>query len=174
MGVEINKIASGTLADPTGTPHALIPNTGGVGGYQPVRVEDVDDDNTETELAEQGRSHQHGRNVSDGILRVRGDSDAADLPSTGELAGIYLGVLNVYTTLPQFVATFLSWIVFSILEPNKDEKSAPPGHESPDEDKHKWLDLKKDAPNAISVCLFVGAIAALVAVESTRRLKKLK
>ena len=178
MGVEINKIASGTLSDPTGTPHALVPN-GGV-GYRPVQADDRDEDIVETELAEQGRNHNqhspsthHDRNVSDGVLRLRHDSDAmADLPSTGELAGIYLGVLNVYTTLPQFVATFLSWIVFSILEPNKDGDDTTSSDEQ--DGKHTWLDLKKDAPNAISVCLFVGALAALVAAESTRRLKKLK
>lgn len=171
MGVEINRLASGTGVDPRGT-HALVPSSGPA--YQSVQMNDIDDEDAGTELAETGQNNnqtQRSRSVSDGVLRLRHDSDAADIPSTGELAGIYLGVLNVYTTLPQFVATFVSWIVFSILEPNRDESDAPaegqPEH-------HKWLDLKKDAPNAISICLFIGALCAIVAMEAIRRLKKLQ
>ncbi|KAJ5624207.1 hypothetical protein N7510_000516 [Penicillium lagena] len=88
---------------------------------------------------------------------------SSNIPSTGELAGIYLGVLNVYTTLPQFVGTFISWIVFSILEPE-----AQPGT---DESDTGWMNLDKDKPNAIAVCLFIGALSALIAAEATRRLR---
>lgn len=92
------------------------------------------------------------------------EEQASSIPSTGELAGIYLGVLNVYTTLPQFVGTFISWIVFSLLEPgvqpNKDNESDA-----------QWMNLDKDKPNAISICLFIGALSALVAAEATRRLR---
>lgn len=91
-------------------------------------------------------------------------SSSHNVPSTGELAGIYLGVLNVYTTLPQFVGTFISWIVFSILEPGsrkRDESSQD----------WQWMNLDGDSPNAIAVCLCVGAISALVAAEATRRLR---
>ncbi|KAJ5820177.1 hypothetical protein N7474_005768 [Penicillium riverlandense] len=88
---------------------------------------------------------------------------SSNIPSTGELAGIYLGVLNVYTTLPQFVGTFISWIVFSILEPG-----AEPGA---DESDTGWMNLDKDKPNAIAVCLFIGALSALIAAEATRRLR---
>lgn len=87
-------------------------------------------------------------------------SDADDPSSTGELAGIYLGVLNVYTTLPQFVGTFISWIVFSLLEPGSTKR-----------DEAAWMNLDRNAPNAISVCLFIGALSALVASEATRRMK---
>lgn len=96
------------------------------------------------------------------------DSDAEDgfsnLPSTGELAGIYLGVLNVYTTLPQFMGTFISWIVFSILEPGSTKR------DDSDSDS-TWMDLDKSGPNAISICLFIGALSALIAVEATRRMR---
>ncbi|KAL2865805.1 putative sucrose transporter [Aspergillus lucknowensis] len=92
------------------------------------------------------------------------DGGVSNIPSTGELAGIYLGVLNVYTTLPQFVGTFISWIVFSILEPGstKRDDSAPDS---------TWMDLDKSTPNAISICLFIGAISAIVAMEATRRMR---
>ncbi|KAL4783550.1 hypothetical protein BJX76DRAFT_357937 [Aspergillus varians] len=96
------------------------------------------------------------------------DSDAEDgisnIPSTGELAGIYLGVLNVYTTLPQFVGTFISWIVFSILEPGSTKRDDSASDST-------WMDLDKSTPNAISICLFIGALSALVAVEATRRMR---
>ncbi|KAL5337288.1 hypothetical protein BJX70DRAFT_369980 [Aspergillus crustosus] len=96
------------------------------------------------------------------------DSDTEDgisnIPSTGELAGIYLGVLNVYTTLPQFVGTFISWIVFSILEPGSTKRDDSASDST-------WMDLDKSTPNAISICLFIGAISALVAVEATRRMR---
>lgn len=96
------------------------------------------------------------------------DRDMDDSPSssndasTGETAGIYLGILNLFTTLPQFVGTFISMIVFSILEPGK----SPELHE--DEE-----DVKKaaDGPNAIAVCLFIGALSAVGAAYATSRMK---
>ena len=83
--------------------------------------------------------------------------------STGEGSGIYLGILNLYTTLPQFVGTFISWIVFSLLEPGKSPELAKEA--APDE-QHST-----DGPNAIAVCLFIGALAAGVAAVATARLK---
>ncbi|KAL4918768.1 hypothetical protein BDW62DRAFT_57208 [Aspergillus aurantiobrunneus] len=107
------------------------------------------------------------------VLRINhhdpdSDSDVEDgisnIPSTGELAGIYLGVLNVYTTLPQFVGTFISWIVFSILEPGSTKRDDSASDST-------WMDLDKSTPNAISICLFIGALSAIVAVEATRRMR---
>ncbi|PGH14872.1 hypothetical protein AJ79_02734 [Helicocarpus griseus UAMH5409] len=101
------------------------------------------------------------------------DSDDDEGSSTGELAGIYLGVLNVYTTLPQFVGTFISWIVFSILEPGTSPIAAEGGDKKPPPtgDDGKWINRNREGPNAIAVCLFIGAISAMVAAEATRRLK---
>ena len=85
-------------------------------------------------------------------------------PSTsshGDLSGLYLGILNIFTTLPQFIGTFISWIVFSILEPGKSPELAKEAH--PDE--HH----STDGPNAIAVCLFIGALAAVVASYKTER-----
>jgi solute carrier family 45, member 1/2/4 len=93
-------------------------------------------------------------------LRLNHNSSEAP-SSTGELAGIYLGVLNVYTTLPQFVGTFISMIVFSLLEPGK----------SPELADDKGKQSGKAGLNAIAVCLFIGALSALVAAVATRRLK---
>lgn len=84
---------------------------------------------------------------------------------SGDLSGVYLGILNVYTTLPQFIGTFISWIVFSILEPGKSPELA---HEAHPSEHHST-----DGPNAIAVCLFIGALAAVVASYRTERYRRL-
>ncbi|QDS70504.1 hypothetical protein FKW77_010180 [Venturia effusa] len=81
--------------------------------------------------------------------------------SHGDLSGLYLGILNIFTTLPQFVGTFISWVVFSILEPGKSPELAKEAH--PDE--HH----STDGPNAIAVCLSIGALAAIVAAYRTEK-----
>lgn len=85
-----------------------------------------------------------------------------DGSSTGESSGKYLGIMNLYTTLPQFVGTGISWVVFSLLEPGK----SPELSDAPPEEHHST-----DGPNAIAVCLFIGACSAVVAALATRRLK---
>ncbi|KAL8964093.1 MAG: hypothetical protein Q9183_004709, partial [Haloplaca sp. 2 TL-2023] len=76
------------------------------------------------------------------------DDDESD-SSTGETAGIYLGILNLFTTLPQFVGTFISMIVFEILEPGKH----PELHEGEDTEGTGQEDVVKkvtEGPNAIA------------------------
>ncbi|KAL2414829.1 General alpha-glucoside permease [Exophiala dermatitidis] len=155
LGVEINKMSSG--------PHAHVHGSTAP-GYTAVRAS-IDEDVESIEMEETS----HGRRaLADGVLRINHPSDHGAHSSTGELAGVYLGVLNVYTTLPQFVGTFISWIVFSLLEPAKGDSVA-----DTDPDHHRWLNIKKNAPNAIAVCLFIGALCSIVAAEAARRLKRL-
>ena len=99
-----------------------------------------------------------------GVLE-NGDIDSGSTPvrSSGELSGIYFGILNIYTTLPQFIATFISTLVFAILEPGKSPELAQDAH--PDE--HH----STDGPNAIAACLFIGACCSVVAAFATRKLK---
>ncbi|KAI0482971.1 MFS general substrate transporter [Xylariaceae sp. FL0804] len=91
--------------------------------------------------------------------------DTAKSSSTGELSGVYFGILNIYTTIPQFIGTILSTIIFSILEPGKSPELAHGAHES---EHHST-----DGPNAIAICLFIGACSAVVAIFATRKLKYL-
>jgi len=93
------------------------------------------------------------------------EKDTVSSSKDGNLAGVYLGVLNMFTTLPQFIGTFISWAVFSVLEPGKSPELAKHAH--PDE--HH----STDGPNAIAVCLFIGALAALVASYESNKLRKL-
>ncbi|KID77211.1 sucrose transport protein, partial [Metarhizium brunneum ARSEF 3297] len=91
-----------------------------------------------------------------------GDGPETPASSSGELSGIYFGILNIYTTIPQFLGTLLATVVFAILEPGKSRELGNPG-QAPG----------RDGPNAIAVCLFVGAVCAVVASFATRRLKSL-
>jgi solute carrier family 45 protein 1/2/4 len=87
-----------------------------------------------------------------------------DVDSTGELSGLYFGILNIYNTLPQFIGTFISLIVFSILEPGKS-----PELSDADPSEHHAT----DGPNAISICLLIGAFSSLGAAYATKKLKDL-
>lgn len=93
------------------------------------------------------------------------DDDGADGASgtTGELSGIYFGILNIYQTIPQFIGTFISTVVFAVLEPGKSPELAADAHPS----EHHGT----DGPNAIAVCLFIGAGAAVIAAVATRKLR---
>ncbi|EXJ56675.1 hypothetical protein A1O7_07019 [Cladophialophora yegresii CBS 114405] len=155
LGIEINKMSSG--------PHASVNGTT-VPGYTTVRGSIDEDYGIEMDV-----EPNHHRVLSDGVLQLHHSDDSGAQASTGELAGVYLGVLNVYTTLPQFVGTFVSWVVFSLLEPGLNDHDA-----ETDPDHHRWLNVKKHAPNAIAVCMFIGALCSLVSAEAARRLKRLQ
>lgn len=118
----------------------------------------------------QSNGHAHPKDRDsielDGSRRSTVSEKESSTSNEGNLAGVYLGILNLYTTLPQFIGTFISWVVFSILEPGKSPELAKHAH--PDE--HH----STDGPNAIAVCLFIGALAALVASYETNKLKNLE
>lgn len=100
---------------------------------------------------------------SKSTAHLRRTSNAApEDAATGDLSGIYLGILNIYTTIPQFVGTGISWVVFSIMEPGKSPELAKDAH--PDE--HH----STEGISAVGVCLFIGALSSLVAARATRRL----
>ena len=96
---------------------------------------------------------------------ARRDSNSRDQTSasTGELAGSYLGILNLFGTLPQFLGTFISMTVFSLLESGKSPELAA-GAEP-----HEVHGT--DGPNAIAVCLFIGGMGAAGAAYAARKLK---
>ncbi|KAL8714777.1 MAG: hypothetical protein Q9220_001290 [cf. Caloplaca sp. 1 TL-2023] len=100
------------------------------------------------------------------------DDDDGDESSTGETAGIYLGILNLFTTLPQFVGTFISMIVFEILEPGK-HPELHKGEDADPEVKDEVVKKVTEGPNGIAVCLFIGAICAVGATYATHRMKGL-
>jgi solute carrier family 45 protein 1/2/4 len=151
MGVEINKLAMGPSAASRLSGVTMITSSS-------VHSGAYSDMNGDSEMDVLRLNHHEPDSDSDV------EDGPSNIPSTGELAGIYLGVLNVYTTIPQFVGTFISWIVFSILEPGSTKRDDASSDS-------QWMNLDKDSPNAISICLCIGALCALVAVEATRRLR---
>lgn len=168
MGVEINKLALEPPTTPRPTATMITSATYRTHGYRPVDSVDRD-----LEMDVLRLNHRTGDDDSD----EESATTTTEGPSTGELAGIYLGVLNVYTTLPQFVGTFISWIVFSLLEPAAGPVNAgsdDPGNIVSSVRDGGWINMDTDAPNAIAVCLFIGALSALVATEATRRFRKLR
>jgi solute carrier family 45 protein 1/2/4 len=137
MGVEIDRLASGE-------------NT----SYAGVSVLDDYDLEIEEEISGSPR-HSH----DDPVRRLDQRPGSA---SSGKLSGIYLGVLNAYTTLPQFVGTGISWVIFSIFEPKRrtDQKAA-----------HDYL--QTTGPNAIALCLLFGAAGAGVAAWMAWKLRRI-
>lgn len=99
------------------------------------------------------------------LLRLEHGPNEGAVASTGELSGLYFGILNIYTTIPQFIGTFISMLVFSILEPGKSPELA---HDADPSEHHGT-----DGPNAIAVCLFIGAISMVGAAFATKRLRDL-
>lgn len=139
LGVEVNKLTGGAKATPNRRMSNPVPAPNSLGGGL---------------LDEKASRLEQGR----------GSSDPAAV-STGELSGIYFGILNIYTTLPQLLGNLLSAVVFAVLEPGKSPELATDAHPS---EHHST-----DGPNAIAVTLFIGAIFALISAAATRKLARL-
>ena len=109
------------------------------------------------------------RSSSERILRlgVRA-SDAHIRPAlrgepapTNDVAGEMLGIMNVFVTLPQFIMTFVSSIVFAILEPGKSKELTEGKVEV------------RGGVSAIAVVMVIGGVGSLVAGWLTFKLRKL-
>ncbi len=92
-----------------------------------------------------------------------------------ELSGMYFGVFNIYMTLPQFISSMISSVVFAVLEPNKVPGMANSTHNPK---RHgmgsmEGMEASKE-PNSIAVCLFIGGLSSLVAAYAIQRLKYIR
>ena len=112
-----------------------------------------------------------------------------DKDGTGETAGIYLGILNLFTTLPQFFGTFISMIIFSIFEPKRARLGEGEGETTVEAagkgmfatDKGVETGASESAyhdagagVNPIAVCLFIGGLTSLVAAVATKRFRAMR
>ena len=91
-------------------------------------------------------------------------------PGAHELnpAGVFLGIWNIYATIPQFIASFIALVAFSILEPGRSLGL-------PQEQESNGI-RKQDYPHRVSgtaACLATGAVCSFVAAMLTFRLRKL-
>ncbi|KAG6001441.1 hypothetical protein E4U21_004330 [Claviceps maximensis] len=109
-----------------------------------------------------------GLSPSNLLLGTGGHAEGtpAAASSGAELSGIYFGILNIYTTIPQFIGSLIAAVVFAVLEPGKSRELAG---EHPGEGGLP----KAEGPNAVSVCLFIGSICAFGASYATKKLKDL-
>lgn len=149
LGIEVNKLGSADINH-----GRRSSNAGGIPSATYHRLSDAKDDDFELPrtIADNASSRFH--HDPDAV------EDAGGGSSSGELSGIYFGILNIYSTLPQFIGTFISSVVFALLEPEE-------------ADSHPEQRAGEDRPNAIAVCLFIGAMASVVAAFVTRRLRYL-
>ena len=103
------------------------------------------------------------------LSRTSSDSEppAADTTSGPEgMAGIYLGIWNIFATIPQFLATFIAMVTFSILEPGASlELGEGPGAADPEEGVRQGL-------SGTAVCLAVGALCSFVAAMQSFRMRR--
>ena len=104
-------------------------------------------------------------------------SQQSDLDADDGMAGIYLGIHNIFATIPQFLATFISMIVFSILEPGQSpeltagEASSPsiPATTDVEQSTGKFA---TSGLSGTAVCLAIGAIFQLVAAAQSMRMRR--
>ncbi|KAK9333810.1 hypothetical protein V1520DRAFT_366453 [Lipomyces starkeyi] len=100
----------------------------------------------------------------DDISSLSDEDDVAtneESEESSEQAGIYLGLHNVSITIPQFVSTFMSFVIFSILDPGKSEELTGDGDEQ-----------SRTGVDAIGVTLRLGGITALVSAYMAWKLRK--
>jgi solute carrier family 45 protein 1/2/4 len=82
-------------------------------------------------------------------------------PPTNDVAGEMLGIMNVFVTLPQFIMTFVSSLVFAILEPGKSKELTEGKVEV------------RGGVSAIAVVMVIGGIGSIAACWLTMKLRKL-
>ena len=169
-------------------------------------------DDEEAEDSEEEKEELHlSHNMP---IKARGDNDEDDLElapgelltqveadlddaSTGETAGAYMGILNLYAAAPQLLGTVINMVIFAIVEPGRNPEltngvalPAPPGmlngtasvissnNTIPYSLRPRAIDLwhrdevaKPPIVNAIAVCMFIGGLSSLGAAYATWKLR---
>ena len=83
--------------------------------------------------------------------------------------GVYLGIWNIYATIPQFIASFIALVAFSTLEPGRSLKWAQEPNEVEDGPSSKGI---SHGISGTAACLVVGALCSFVAAILTFQLRK--
>lgn len=108
---------------------------------------------------------RHVRNIS--LNEEDFYSDGSEVISTtGEHSGVYLGLHNVAITVPQLLSTFISFLVFSAMEPSQLNVE-----NSEIEDTNFSSTTKNDGGFAIAVTMQLGGIAALISAYYVLQLR---
>lgn len=97
---------------------------------------------------------------SDANVRPLGANFVEPAP-TNDVAGEMLGIMNVFVTLPQFIMTFVSSVVFAILEPGKSAELT------------EGKVGTRTGVSAIAVVMVIGGAGSIFAAVLTVKLRKL-
>jgi solute carrier family 45, member 1/2/4 len=132
--------------------------------------------------------------LAEGEILKQPEADLDDA-STGETAGVYMGILNLYAAGPQLLGTVINMIVFAIVEPGRNPELAhtdavkeivshsngtvtirSPGFPAYSTRSLFIRDHNEEPPvvNAIAVCMFIGGLASFGAAYATWRLKHVR
>ena len=170
VGEEINRLSSNG-----GTPHHRRRNVGG-SAYERLSTDasrggDSDDEESYVPMLELSRPSLSGteRPSVPALMDMEGDKDEGG----SELSGIYLGILNVFACLPQFVATFISFVVFSVLEPGRSPEFADSGEGGEAGSGGGIGEQKVGGVNAIAVVMALGGLSVLMAARETVKFKNM-
>ena len=95
------------------------------------------------------------------------------------MAGIYLGIHNIFATVPLFLATFVSMVVFSVLEPGQSPELAAggggAGASTSIDDTGGNVAGDGGVGTGLSgtaVCLAIGAVFQVVAAAQSLRMRR--
>jgi len=110
-------------------------------------------------------------------------------------SGIYLGILNLFTTVAQLIGSIISMVVFAVVEPGGGAENmrnlrgldvdvgydGVGGGSSKGGVSHDGLSplqseaarYDRERPNAIAICLFIGGCTAVLAAYCTARLRRI-
>ena len=146
MGEEINKLDSSSSSNPPDTAYTRLGSDG------PVEVDRLSLDST----------HLLAHATISPYTAAAAAAAAPDDPdgASGDMAGVYLGIWNIFATVPQFIATFISMVAFSILEPGRSPELADGGDGAVEKFKTQGL-------SGTAVCLAIGAVCSFVAAGRT-------
>ena len=97
------------------------------------------------------------------------DDDETENGARGDMAGVYLGIWNIFATIPQFIATFISMIAFSILEPGRSPELSQGGDGAGEGG--PVTGFKAQGLSGTAVCLAIGAVCSFVAAWRTFALR---
>ena len=83
-------------------------------------------------------------------------------------AGTYLGIWNIFATVPQFGAMFIAMVAFSVLEPGRGSEYTQDSEGSKDDVTQRIT----QGLTGTAACLAIGAVCSCVAATLTFRLHR--
>ena len=107
------------------------------------------------------------------MLKTQQQPDIEGNDDNEAMAGLYLGIFIIFSTIPQFLATFISMIVFSILEPGQSpELAGDAATTAPGDQDVPGKVVTGGGLSGTAVCLAIGAVFQLVAAMQSLRMRR--